>query len=571
MCAPNGAPKSDPIHEPPFPVPRDTARLIHATGNGLNGAMDLIKAVHGQPENGISIMRIFSAILGATLLALFVPFAPAKAWAQPALRLSEAAAPTPQAAQRQIPMPALVFDLDTGEVLLAHDAGQRWYPASLTKLMTAYLVMDAVDRGLLSFTAQATISKKAIYSIERGASVYGARPGDVMRIGDMLSFLMVRSDADMANALAEAVAGGMQAFVERMNEAAARLGMTGSSFANPHGMHSPEQFTTARDMGVLARAIYTRFLKKHPDWWRFFATRRVRKTVVRKNKARTYTLKNRNYLLFMMPEADGMKTGFLCTSGFNLIATARRNGTRLAAVVFGRRSAYNRASVARVLLEEGFRRKGSGKTSRVRLAQLRNGLAPAVNMRPHVCNKRVIPEVTDRLNTLSGWAVLLGPFKTSLRALGVVEAELLAAELADAGKPYGTLVIPVKEAAQVGAPRIWQVGLDAKGHARKPRRRYGYGALIWQLDEPQALDICKRAAAHRVGCAVQAPMELARLREELRNLAAKRRAARKRTRARRKEWRRKAVHNRRKAPRRRYHVVMQAGKGTPAKQKTTRR
>ena len=517
------------------------------------------------------------------------------------LAFSPARAKAPQtgtdSGQRQIPMPALVYDLDTGQVLLAHDAGQRWYPASLTKLMTAYLVMDAVDRGLLSFDAVATISKQAVYSIHRGAAVYGAKPGDTMRIGDMLAFLMVRSDADMANALAEAVAGSMEAFVARMNEAAARLGMTGTSFANAHGMHSPEQFTTARDMGVLARAIYTRFLKKHPDWWRFFATRRIAKTVTdKKGRTRTYHLKNRNYLLFMMPEADGMKTGFLCTSGFNLLATAKRGDVRLAAVVFGRRSAYNRASVARVLLEEGFRRKRAGGGLGATLAQLRNGLEDAVNMRPHICNSRVIPQVTDRLNALSGWAVLLGPFKTSLRALGVVEAELLAADLADAGKPYGTLVIPVKEAAQVGAPRIWQVGMDAKGRARKPRRRYGYGALIWQLDEPQALDICQRAAAHRVGCAVQSPTELAKLREELRAQAAKRRIARQKAKtrrnvakrkvakrkvtrrqqaARKRVVRKKPARKQRKAPRRTQRKaqrkVAQAAKNAPARQKATTR
>ena len=539
-------------------------------------------------------MRILSTVPGAALLALTLLFAPLTARAQPSSQPVTAPAPAsaPQGAQRQIPMPALVYDLDTGQVLLAHDAGQRWYPASLTKLMTAWLVMDAVDRGLLSFDAEATISKKAVYSIRRGAAVYGAKPGDTMRIGDMLAFLMVRSDADMANALAEAVAGSMEAFVARMNETAAKLGMTGTSFANAHGMHSPEQFTTARDMGVLARAIYTRFLRKHPDWWRFFATRRIAKTVTdKKGRSRTYQLKNRNHLLFMMPEADGMKTGFLCTSGFNLLATAKRGEVRLAAVVFGRRSAYNRASVARVLLEEGFRRKRAGEGLGATLAQLRNGLEDAVNMRPHICNSRVIPQVTNRLNALSGWAVLLGPFKTSLRALGVVEAELLAAGLADTGKPYGTLVIPAKEAAQVGTPRIWQVGLDAKGRARKPRRRFGYGALVWQLDEPQALDICKRAAAHRVGCAVQSPTELARLGEELRAQAAKRRMARQTALAKRKAVKRKATRRkaakrrqaarrktarkRQKTPRRSQRKirrkVAQATKNTPARRKATTR
>ncbi len=470
-------------------------------------------------------MRALHSALRRAVLALVTIFAltPAASWAQPSVQSSVTTTPESAATQRQIPMPALVFDLDTGRVLLAHDAGRRWYPASLTKLMTAWLVMDAVDRGLLSFDAEATISKQAVMRIKRGAAVYGAKPGQKMRIGDMLAFLMVRSDADMANALAEAVAGSQEAFVERMNRTAARLGMTGTSFANPHGMHSPDQFTTARDMAVLARSIYARFLKKHPRWWRFFATRRIAKTVVKKNgKTKTYHLKNRNHLLFMMPEADGMKTGFLCTSGFNLLATARRDGARLAAVVFGRRSAYNRASVARILLEEGFRRKRAGEGLRLRVVQLRNGLDSAVNMRPHVCNKRVIPEVWDRLNTLAGWGVLLGPFKTSLRALGVAEAELLAADMADTGRPYGTLVIPAKEAAQVGLPRIWQVGADARGRPRKPRRRYGYGALIWRLTEPEALTICSRASAHEVGCAVMSQTALNRLAAELRAIREKR-------------------------------------------------
>ena len=110
-------------------------------------------------------------------------------------------------ARMREPMPALVFDLDTGEVLLAHDAGQPWYPASLTKLMTAYLVMEAVDSGRLSFDDEVVISRAAAYGVEKGAAKYGARPGERMSIGRMLTFLMVRSDADMALALAEAVAG----------------------------------------------------------------------------------------------------------------------------------------------------------------------------------------------------------------------------------------------------------------------------------------------------------------------------------------------------------------------------
>ncbi len=419
---------------------------------------------------------------------------------------SSAAPRAPGAETRADIPPALVFDLASGRVLLDHDAGRPWHPASLTKLMTAWLVMWAVDTGRLSFDTEVTISRAVVNGVERGAAKYGLKPGQRMSIRRMLTFLMVRSDADMALALAEAVAGGERPFVAMMNRVARQLGMTGTHYVNCHGMHDPAQVTTARDMAVLARDIYRRFLRRHPQWWRFFSLRRVEKRVLdrRTKKPITVRLKNRNQLLFMMPEADGMKTGFICASGFNLLATAKRGNTRLGAVVFGRRSAYNRASVARVLLEEGFRRQraGVGRARGLTLGRLRNAGGPATDMTTPICRKPSLPLV--RAEALSGWGVLLGPVISNLRALALAEAELLAADLADDARVrYGVGGITGEVLRATGLLKAWR--REARKHRRRPAP---FAALVWNLEEPQAVNICRRARTHGVRCTVQSPREL---------------------------------------------------------------
>ena len=368
--------------------------------------------------------------------------------------------------------PALVFDMDTGRVLLAEEPGRRWYPASLTKLMTAYLVFNAIEKGRLRLDTQVTISRKAANGGGRGAARYGAKPGEKMTVHAMLAFLLVRSDADMAVGLAEAVAGSEEAFVARMNETARRLGMSATRFANAHGMHNPQQYTTARDMGLLAMAIYHHFLKKHPDWWRYFSAPYVTK--------KGHKQRNRNKLLFMMPEANGMKTGFLCTSGFNLLATARRNGRQIAAVVFGRKTGYTRALVAKVLLKEGFLRLADSRWQKGPfIAALRNetGSEP-VNLRKSICARRQIRYALPR--NASGWAVAFGQFKNAVNAEEIIDAERMANGLAwrDLGEFYGV--------ARLSPP---------------PH----FTGLVWRLNESVALSLCARARLHEVDCTVYPP------------------------------------------------------------------
>ncbi len=372
--------------------------------------------------------------------------------------------------------PALLFDIGSGRVLIAEEAGRPWYPASLTKLMTAYLVFDAVHAGRLRLNQTFAISKNAVRGGGHGASRYGAKPGQRMSVDRMLAFLLVRSDADMAVALAEAVAGGEARFVRMMNATAKRLGMTGTHFVNPHGMGDPRQVTTARDMGMLAMGLYHHFLKRHPSWWRYFSA-----PYVLKGKRRQ---KNRNKLLFMMKGANGMKTGFLCASGFNLLATARRGGRTLAVVVMGRKTAYTRASFARILLEEGFRalEQGRGAPSGPILTQLRNGRGAPPDLSGGVCRGRTVRMA--ELERPEGWAVAIGAYNVSVNAEAALEAELLAARLLHRPLPRGVARLP---------------------EARK------YAGLVWKLDQDTALALCGRARAHRTDCRVYPPPALSQL------------------------------------------------------------
>ncbi len=367
--------------------------------------------------------------------------------------------------------PVLVFDMKTGEVLLARAAGRPWHPASLTKLMTAYLVFDAIDRGRLRLDQTVTISKAAANGGGRGAARYGVKPGDRMNVHTMLAFLLVRSDADMAVALAEAVAGSEAAFVRHMNAMARRLGMTGTRFVNAHGMHHPDQVTTARDMGLLAMAIYQRFLRRHPDWWRYFASRYVMKGKVRK--------KNRNKLLEMMPEANGMKTGFVCASGFNLLATATRKGRLLGAVVFGRRTGHTRALYARIMLEEGFRRAiQPGRRKGPFIAALRNAGGVPVNMRAAICRRQRIRMANPVNVDPRGWAVAFGQYRRAVDAEEVLAAELTAANLPE--RP------------------------ETSGVARLPEGK-AWAGLLWNLSDRNALTFCALARVHRTPCQVYGP------------------------------------------------------------------
>jgi D-alanyl-D-alanine carboxypeptidase len=235
--------------------------------------------------------------------------------------------------------PSLLFDASNAVVLYAEDLDTRWHPASLTKIMTAYVTFQAIKDGVL--TLGTTISCSQICN-GQGPTKLGLPVGATITVETALEALIMKSANDVAVMLAEAAAGSHQDFVDYMNGAAGRLGMTRTTFANAHGLPDTEQVTTARDMARLAAAVVRDFPQYASMW-------SMREMQVGKLRLHTH-----NDLLTNFAGADGMKTGFICDSGFNVIASATREGHKLIAVVFGEATGQERSTRAAKLLEHGF-------------------------------------------------------------------------------------------------------------------------------------------------------------------------------------------------------------------------
>ena len=233
----------------------------------------------------------------------------------------------------------LVIEAESGKVLYAQNAGYPWYPASVTKLMTAYVTLRAVDEGRITLDKPLTVSANAA---AQNPVKMGFPAGTQVTVDNALKMLMVKSANDMAVVLAEGVAGSVENFADQMNATAQRLGMVQSSFVNPNGLPADDQISSARDLAILARALI-REMPEYDYYWNLPGIR-MGKMVQR----------NYNTLLGRYPGADGMKTGFICASGFNLVASATRDGKRLIAVVLGAPSSAARAMKAAQLLERGF-------------------------------------------------------------------------------------------------------------------------------------------------------------------------------------------------------------------------
>ncbi|WP_108663356.1 D-alanyl-D-alanine carboxypeptidase family protein [Acuticoccus kandeliae] len=233
----------------------------------------------------------------------------------------------------------LLFDMDDGTVLAAHEATTPWYPASITKLMTAYVTFQAIADGRLAMTSPVKISPQAF---QQPPSRMGFSVGTVITVETALRIILTKSANDVSVALAEAVGGTQTGFVERMNATAAKLDMATSQFDNPHGLPNTKQITSARDIALLMMALQRDF----PDYADFFSMGGVQLG----NKLLT----NHNALIRRFPGADGMKTGFICASGFNLAASATRDGKRLGAVVLGGLTSHERDQRTAELLEKGF-------------------------------------------------------------------------------------------------------------------------------------------------------------------------------------------------------------------------
>jgi D-alanyl-D-alanine carboxypeptidase len=243
------------------------------------------------------------------------------------------------AASRAHAEAALLVDAATGKVLHAENATYPWYPASVTKLMTTYTTLKAIRDGKVTLDTLITVTPEA--AAQRPTKM-GFKVGTTLTIDNALKMMLVKSANDIAVALAQGVGGSVEGFAELMNDNAHSLGMSQTHYVNPNGLPDDGQYTSARDLAILARALIRDFPQYDP-YWHISSIRYGR---------RVYH--NYNTLIDRYPGADGMKTGFICASGFNLVATATRNGKRLIAVVLGSYSSAVRAQKAAQLLENGF-------------------------------------------------------------------------------------------------------------------------------------------------------------------------------------------------------------------------
>lgn len=255
------------------------------------------------------------------------------------------------------PTSSIVIDADTGAVLSSERADSQMHPASLTKMMTLLLTFDALSARHMRLNDYISVSSRAANA---SPSKLGLRAGSRIRLDDAIKAVAVKSANDMAIALAEALAGSEARFSIRMNERARSIGMTRTRFYNASGLHNPGQLTTARDMAILGRYI----IKTYPTYYRYFSLASF--------EYDGKTIPNHNKLMGRYEGMDGMKTGYISQSGFNLVASAVQGNRRLIGVVFGGRTGRSRDDHMADLLDRGFNIRVRPTTPKLDIARLSN-------------------------------------------------------------------------------------------------------------------------------------------------------------------------------------------------------
>ncbi|HWJ93973.1 MAG TPA: D-alanyl-D-alanine carboxypeptidase family protein [Telluria sp.] len=256
------------------------------------------------------------------------------------------------ASAQMVPAPTIaarswtLLDATSGQIIASQDASMRIEPASLTKVMTAYVTFQALRDKKLTMDQKVNVSVRA-WKVDNSSSKMFIDPATPVSISDLLYGLMVQSGNDAAVALAEAVAGDEGTFVTLMNREAQRMGMKDTKFANPHGLPSPDNYSTAHDLAILAANV----IKDFPEYYKIDSVKQFTYNKI--------TQQNRNRLLWLDPTVDGMKTGHTDSSGYSMIASARRpNGAsgqrRLISVLSGANSDATRTAESQKLLNWGF-------------------------------------------------------------------------------------------------------------------------------------------------------------------------------------------------------------------------
>jgi len=360
--------------------------------------------------------------------------------------------------------PYLVVDAASGETLMQRDAGAAWYPASLTKLMTMYVVFEELKAGRLKTSDPVTMSKSAL-SVEYAGHL-GVPAGGTITVDTALTALVVRSLNDVATALGERVSGSEAAFAQRMNETARRLGMTATHYANAHGLPNSGQVTTARDLAVLAVALARDF----PQYYGYFHADRL-------DIGARHITGGVKFVELYAPYGEGLKTGFICASGFNIVGSALRDGRRLIAVALGFRRADLRDEFLVRLFDEAFALKTAG--SRPKIWQMQNVAGtPTTVPGQGECGmiRYDMPGEAVWLGTYPNWP-------TARRVYDTGQADLVSLGVTRLGKEY---ILPVT---------VNKVTKQA--------------AIIADLEPDAAQKLCAQYKAKKQFCEIKKPQDFA--------------------------------------------------------------
>jgi D-alanyl-D-alanine carboxypeptidase len=355
----------------------------------------------------------------------------------------------------------------------------RWHPASLTKMMTLYLVFEEIEAKRLDLQEPLAVSEQAA---AQPATELGAGAGDLLSVEQAIVAVIVRSANDAAVALAERIAGTEAAFAARMTDRAGALGMTRTVFRNASGLPDPDQVTTARDMVLLARGL----LRDFPQHYHYFAARSF--------AFKGVTLPTVNGILARYAGSDGIKTGFTCDSGYNLVASATRNDRRLIGVLLGAKSLGARSAEMVKLLDAGFETVGSGAAPGLQLsidtplAENEPDPAATQQLSPRECARgasatSIAGSSAEPDGRMPGWGVILGVFFSQGEANAAIKkARIVLRDAVPAGK--SNLV-----------PRRWS-GVGS------------YAALLVALGEEDASAACKRLRGKGLYCQTLSPRSL---------------------------------------------------------------
>ncbi len=394
--------------------------------------------------------RSFPRVLG--LLLAFV------AWAFPAAaQIGPVNSPTGAV----MAGPYVVIDAQTGEALLQRDAGTFWYPASLTKMMTIYVTFEELKAGRLQLAEQLSFSE---FARAKPPSKLGLAPGGTVTVEQGLLALVARSANDAATAFAERISGSEPQFAIRMTETASRLGMVATQYKNAHGLPDAGQLTTARDQALLAMALARDF----PQYYPYFRTQEF---MLGPQKIGPGI----KFLDLYGPYAEGLKTGFICSSGFNIAGAAVRDGRRLIAVAFGFRRADLRDEFLIRLFDEAFLLKTGG--ARPRVWQLPSGGGgPATIFPQESCGQIRYDMPGDAV-----WLGTFGDWRTARTAYDLGQAQLSTLGVRVLGKEW---ILPVTQ--------------------NKATRQ---AAIIADLEPAAAQKLCADYRARKLFCEVHKPTD----------------------------------------------------------------